>query len=336
MFSKAKTADLLKKFAKVDINDIQDANLRAKAKGLKAKQGGFTLLELLVVVAILAAIAGTATIALQDTDARASAAAHVAMMDELNKGIRTFRVLNKNTLPSGFDSMIQDATGDFGATGGQYITVGAASEALSILDLPVGAAEIMNAGGIESLQYINTTLTPADSPVDCSNLEDVIASRANAVVAGNIFLAPAANGCGYTWNNVDSDDILDGYQLNGAPKVAVWTGGYERVMGEAGQGFDAAGYADDDRPALMAVGLGPSSNLFNANDLGGMTSVPVYRHVSETEYNRFIALFNIGTLNAAGDAITAGDQVTLTAIVDGAGDTKEEELGEWDGTRNTI
>ena len=35
-----------------------------------AKQAGFTLLELLIVVAILAAIAGTATIALQDTDAR--------------------------------------------------------------------------------------------------------------------------------------------------------------------------------------------------------------------------------------------------------------------------
>ena len=41
----------------------------------KADQRGFTLLELLVVVAILAAIAGTATIALQDTDMRASAAA---------------------------------------------------------------------------------------------------------------------------------------------------------------------------------------------------------------------------------------------------------------------
>jgi hypothetical protein len=30
------------------------------------------------------------------------------------------------------------------------------------------------------------------------------------------------------------------------------------------------------------------------------------------------------------------EQVQLVSIVDGAGDTKEEELGEWDGTRNTI
>lgn len=327
---------LMARFAQVEESQIQDAELRAKFRNLKGKQSGFTLLELLVVVAILAAIAGTATIALQDTDARASAAAHVAMMDELNKGIRTFRVLNKNSLPSGFDSLIQTTTNDTSFTGAAVLGV-AAIEDVTPLVLPAGAAEILAAGGIESLQYAHAdAASNPDGAEDCSDMSALIASRGNAVVAGNIFLSPAANGCGYTWNNTDTDADPDVWGLNGTPQVMVWTGGYERVMGEAGAGFDAAGYAGDDRPALMAVGLGPSSTLFNANDLGGMTSVPVYRHVSETEYNRFVALFNIGTLNAAGDAITAGDQVALTAIVDGAGDTKEEELGEWDGTRNTI
>jgi prepilin-type N-terminal cleavage/methylation domain-containing protein len=332
MFSNLKALELVKKFSTVEVNDIQDAKLRKQAKKLKSKQGGFTLLELLVVVSILAAIAGTATIALQDTDARASAAAHVAMMDELNKGIRTFRVLNKNSLPTGFDSLIQDATGDFGATAGAYVEIGAAVDALTVVDMPVGVAEILAAGGITSLQYINTTLTPADSPVNCASLEAVVASRANAVVAGNIFMSPAGNGCGYTWQNVDSDAAA-GFQMTGAPKMAVWNGGFERVLGGAGIGFDTDA---TDGPVLMAVGLGPSSSLFNANDLGGLTSVPVYRHVSGTEYNRFIALWNVGTYTDNAGAFVAGDQVTLTAIVDGAGDTKEEELGEWDGTRNTI
>lgn len=85
----------------------------------------------------------------------------------------------------------------------------------------------------------------------------------------------------------------------------------------------------------MATGVGPSSSLFDASALGGMTSVPVYRHVSETEYNRFIALWEIGTYDGSGEIVVA-DQPSLAAIVDGAGDTKEEELGEWDGTRNTI
>jgi hypothetical protein len=202
----------------------------------------------------------------------------------------------------------------------------------------------MNAGGITSLQYYDIASDPADAGT-CADVDDLIASRANHVVAGNIFLSEDANGCGATWSNVDADGTTAGFQLNDAPKVAIWTGGYERVMGEAGQTFDNTAIATDgaditagveDAPVLMAVGFGPSSTLFNANDLGGMTSVPVYRHVSGTQYNRFIGLFNIGTVGAGGTGWAANDQVVLSAIVDGAGDTKEEELGEWDGTRNTI
>ena len=81
-------------------------------------------------VPILAAVAGTAAIALKDTDARASAAAHVAMMDELNKGIQTYRVLQRNVLPDRFDSLMVSATPDMaGAT---------AAEPLSILGFEVG------------------------------------------------------------------------------------------------------------------------------------------------------------------------------------------------------
>ena len=131
---------LMARFADVKENEIQDAELRSKFRNLKAKQGGFTLLELLVVVAILAAIAGTATIALQDTDSRASAAAHVAMMDELNKGIRTFRVLNRTNglvYPNNLDSLIQTATSPVPATpvDGDLLEV-AAIEDVELVALP--------------------------------------------------------------------------------------------------------------------------------------------------------------------------------------------------------
>jgi prepilin-type N-terminal cleavage/methylation domain-containing protein len=356
MFSKAKIAQLKAKFSSIDTNDISDSGLRAKAARLKAKQGGFTLLELLVVVAILAAIAGTATIALQDTDARASAAAHVAMMDELNKGIRTFRVLNKNTLPTGFDSLIQTSVSD-ATTDAETLTV-AAIEDVAVMTLPATVAAVMNAGGINSLQYVGTHLDAdgGDSTNTCAGIagvvaaagtgpEAIISSRANAVVAGNIFMSPTANGCGYTVNYDDAGAATVAGVGIAASSVAIWTGGYERVLGSAGTTFDGTAIAVTagaisggvaNAPVLLAVGLGPSSSLFNANDLGGLTSVPVYRHVSGTEYNRFVALFNIGSVNATVDGIDPVDQVALTAIVDGAGDTKEEELGEWDGTRNTI
>jgi hypothetical protein len=162
----------------------------------------------------------------------------------------------------------------------------------------------------------------------------MIASRGNAVVAGNIFLSPAANGCGGAHEIINTTNVM------------VWAGGSERITGQFRENDFApadntavatsdATALNTDAPIYMAVGVGPSSTLFDKANIGSMTTVPVYRHVSETEYNRFTALFHIANVSGAGTYAPV-DQVLLTAIVDGAGDTKEEELGEWDGTRNTI
>jgi prepilin-type N-terminal cleavage/methylation domain-containing protein len=302
-----------------------------------SKKDGFTLLELLVVVAILAAVAGTASIALKDTDARASAAAHVTMMDEINKGIRTYRVLKKNELPSRFDSLIQtpttgDATAGVGLSNAGFSIAADGTGDAFLAEIPAGVQSIMADGGISSLQYVDTTLTPNDSTTDCSDLFAVINSRANAVVAGNIFMSPAANGCGFS------------QEMDGTPAKGVWwQGGSERLTGQpdvdadgvALVEFNGANLATATGNAYLLTGVGPSSTLFDANSLGGMTTVPIYRHVAKDQYGRFIAVWNVGKYNGAG-AIVAGDQCELVAIVDGALDTKEEELGEWDGTRNTI
>jgi len=299
----------------------------------RQRQRGFTLLELLVVVAILAAIAGTAAIALQDTDARASAAAHVAMMDELDKGTRTYRVLNKNQYPDRFDALlgidgttISDMMGDVLA-----IERPADLAELTLTDEMVDAlADI----GITELRYIDQTAAGCE---DEAALTATIASRANAVVAGNIFLSTAANGCGTSVTDLGDVDGSDGNAT-----VFTWTGGNERITGNPDEvDWDGAADAATDIGAkiYMAVGYGPSSTLFDKSELGGMTTVPVYRHVSETQYPRFVALIHVGNVvddGAGNPVVEAVDQVLLVNVVDGAGDTKEEELGEWDGTRNTI
>jgi len=344
----------------------------------KRNNDGFTLLELLVVVAILAAIAGTATIALQDTDARAAAAAHVAMMDELNKGVGIFRVLQRNVLPNNLDSLMSvtgdtyallpnqpgeilgieapasDDMGDLGAFTVDTITVGGVTDGKTIF-------EVMGDIGMTDLRYINIDATGdalPDGVASCAvandNLQNVINDRGNAVVAGNIFNGPAGSGCGISVE-LDTDD---------PPAVALWTGTAERILGPGDYGtFKVAssesgapvvlapavleGTAKDGEvgvaaPIMLAVGFGPSSDLFNVQKLGGMTSVPVYRHVNPDQYNRFIGLFQIATAySGAAGAYSAGsiqavDMITFLGVVDGAGDTKEEELGEWDGTRSTI
>lgn len=300
--------------------------MKSLLEAKKRNQDGFTLLELLVVVAILAAIAGTATIALKDTDARASAAAHVTMMDELNKGIATYRVLQRNTYPNRFDSLMQTAT-DSAAAVPLTILGFDAADGYVTGELSVGVQTIMEEAGIKELRYVNTTLT--GDGFTCTNPEATVTSRDNDVVAGNIFMSPAANGCGQS-ATIDGDAATPVLH-----DVLYWNGGTERLTGQQDPAGAASDYNDEGNYAYLLTGIGPSSSLFDANTLGGMTTVPVYRHVKPAEYNRFIAVWNVGTYDDTGAIVPAG-QLDLTAIVDGALDTKEEELGEWDGTRNTI
>ncbi|MEM7058488.1 MAG: type II secretion system protein [Pseudomonadota bacterium] len=302
---------------------------------IRREQGGFTLLELLVVVGIMAAVAGTATLALQDTTARASAAAHVLMMDELNEGTRTFRVLNGNQYPNNFDSLLATDTPGDATAAVQFSNLGGANAGssyneaegdLGLFALTAGLVGVLNDIGITELQYVDTSLDPADDGT-CADVQALINSRGNAVVAGNLFLTPAANGCGFAATIAAGDQIL------------LWAGGEERVTGQPVETgiveYDGTNLASATSTAFMVVGFGTASTLFDGNTLGGMTSVPVYRHVAQDQYNRMLGLFEIGTFDGAG-GITPVDQVSIVTVIDSAGDTKEEELGEWDGTRNTI
>lgn len=294
---------------------------------------GFTLLELLVVVAILAAIAGTATIALKDTDARASAAAHVTMMDELNKGINTYRVLKRNELPSRFDSMLAYDGTNYVDPGCLGFDIG---DGNAIAAIPTEVQQIMLDSGMAQLMYIDTTALPegaVSGATDCTPtyIQALISSRSNNVVAGNIFMSPDANGCGEA---LDLDSNGDG-TADAAVSGLWWTGFCTRLTGQ--DPSDDSAYNADGNHAYLMTGVGPSCTLFDTTTLGGMTTVPIYRHVKPNEYGRFIAVWDVGVYNSTvTSGIVTDGQPELIAIVDGALDTKEEELGEWDGTRNTI
>lgn len=321
------------------------------AKSGKLGNKGFTLLELLVVVAILAAIAGTATIALKDTDARASAAAHVAMMDELNKGIGTYRVLQRNAFPNNLDSLMEVAKG----AADNKAAVRAGKSTAGDLDkelfdwpeddvlygaLPDKLVKYMDEAGITHMQYVERTDDPAatfDDGLTCaSSLRELINSRGNDVVAGNIFLGDKpgkdANGCGKR------------LALEDGSKATFWKGTSERLVGHpdyAADGVTVLGQGKKGTYVYLLTGLGPAATLFDQNALGGMTTVPVYRHVKPDQYNRFIAVWNVGkcSADAANDDTLCAftpQRIELAAIIDGALDTKEEELGEWDGTRSTL
>jgi prepilin-type N-terminal cleavage/methylation domain-containing protein len=325
-------AELKSKLQTVDAAAVKSRGLRRKFEKIRAKEGGFTLLELLVVVAILAAIAGTATIMLQDTDRKGAAAAHVAMMDELSKGIQTYRVLNGGVYPDIWDSLLASADGSM--TGAAKLAI-VSDDLAGNLDFAatVNTAEVaaLNAAGIHLVRVVNTssTIPGYAGTASCANdltdtgIQALINDKSNDVTPQNIFRIPEANGCG----DAAHHELADG------DTVAEWTGGPERV------GVPIGAPAGTNR--LVAFGIGPDSTLFEPTRIGAMSNSPVYRHVASDEYNRFIVLFNLNpTLQVWEDGTgyvhkAGGGQVSFQAIIDGAGDTKDEELGEVDNVRPT-
>ena len=322
-------AQLKSKVQAIDASAVKGRDLRRKFEKVRNKQGGFTLLELLVVVAILAAIAGTATVMLQDTDRKASAAAHVAMMDELSKGIQTFRTMN-NAFPDNWDSLMQVATPTTAYTDAKPLVL--LSEDLAGTDGSIGAgtlttkeAEALAAVGIKNVRVVagGTKVGGGTDGAECvvtskETLQALINDKSNDLVAQNVYRRASANGCG-----LDSPATL----ADGSPVMLWKTAANLRVNAHmSGETVNGVTLAADDR--LVAFGVGPDSTLFDPAYNGALSNVPVYRHVEPDEYNRFVVLFKV-----SGSGVS--DKAAFQAIVDGAGDTKDEELGELDGTRGT-
>lgn len=305
-------AELKTKIETIDASAVKGRGLRRKLETMKRKQGGFTLLELLVVVAILAAIAGTATTMLQDTDRKGAAAAHVAMMDELSKGIQTFRVLNQGNYPNKWDSLMRSADGTLTAAAiASEIIEDTLESMLQAVPTPdLAEVNALANVGITQLRVISSAGVPlgvtAATPCSAANIVATIEDKSNNVTPQNIFRPAAANGCGVTGDaTIAATTPLVRWVAAQNPRVNA-----------------------DTADVIYAFGVGPDSTLFRPDIIGALSNVPVYRHVANNEYNRFVVLFKAAGTGVKGQAI-------FQAIVDGAGDTKDEELGEVDNVRST-
>ena len=263
---------------------------------------------------------------LHDTDKKAFAAAHVAMMDGLAKGIVNFQQLNGGNYPNNWDSLTTSATGVLAATA---VPSNLLNEALSsqLAEHVLTATEndALQAVGITEVRVLNEAITHLVDGVAtaCANPTGndpavpadfntgarlIINSKTNDVTSQNIFRAVTANGCGAAV----SPTIADGNAL------LMWMGGNARVNAAAGD-------------MLIALGAGPDTTLFTAANYGALTNTPIYRHVAGNEYNRFVVLFNV----TSDSTKPTNGKATFQAIIDGAGDTKDEELGEFDNVRPT-
>lgn len=92
-------------FRKADLSVIKDEQLRNKAKKLQGKEKGFTLLELLVVITLIAILATGALIAYEDVGEAAEAASAGNAAATIDRAIRTYRAV-ENVYPNQWDNLV--------------------------------------------------------------------------------------------------------------------------------------------------------------------------------------------------------------------------------------
>lgn len=296
---------------------------------LKKQQSGFTLLELLVVVAILAIVAGGLIVAydgLEKRSALAEASHGIAATDNAVRSFTTLRGVAPNKLDSLLAAVPGDGTQSPAAITNPAVEVAILSGSLAgkIAPAALTAAQrvsLANAG-ITTLRYIDAAgnvtgagpfaLTTLAADGTAASVGDIT----KADIPVRIFDVPR-EGAGKNRGRGYSHTLADG------DTVSVWS------PGAGGINNTKLGAAATD--VLIAFGLGNNSTITQidptARGDAHLSTVPTYPDVSKQEYSRYVLLCNVGPLGSE------FPKARLQAMVDAKGDFLDEELAEASGQK---
>lgn len=114
---------MVSRFRNADFSGVQDPAMRAKAQTLQAKQKGFTLLELLVVITLLAILATGALVAYDGAGEKAQSSKAANTIAVLDQGVRAYRAVSQK-YPDQWDNLADPVDAISPAGGDEYIPEG--------------------------------------------------------------------------------------------------------------------------------------------------------------------------------------------------------------------
>lgn len=342
------------KFKNANVSIIKDDVMRAKAQKLQAKQKGFTLLELLVVITLLATLSTAALVAYDGVGENARDASAATAVNTLEGSLRNYRSI-VGEYPEQFDNL---ANVDALLTGGAMDLMsdqtqqffGQLTITAAAADAGTGqAAAIFNSlkeAGLEELQSVQNgtdwdvgyvpnlamnesyseTNTLPGSEIEFTDSgtmefdENDIATNTFTNVALSIVPSGADTGlgdCG-VFTASDLEFSFDGVAVDTNANLNLITDGLE----------------SDGCDLVVALGIGkevPGATLGQPVEIAQVPTVGTNNINPKDNYARAIALFYVGS-DGSDDSIPDGtiseseifDTARLIAVVDGEGRTIDE------------
>ena len=277
------------KFRKADLSVVKDENLRVKGQKLQAKEKGFTLLELLVVIALLAVIATGALIAYENVGDNAQAAAGANSAATIDRAIRTYKAV-EGVYPNQWDNLAVDSA----ASAVPFLPESALSFLAAWDTSAATSAGLIGAlenSGIEELQTINGTgplaanVSPNRAHNESTNPGDGVTTGATEVeledgdLPGFLSVVPNAV-CSF-----------ESYPTATFDSTALTSNEIQNSYADLLEG--------DECHAVVALGFGGDAAASTALSNVAIAQSPTYARQGEvdpnTEYSRFIGLFVVAT-----------------------------------------
>ncbi len=367
MLSKTEQKAVLSQFAQLPLDQIPSRKLRRQARYLRSKQGGFTLLELLVVITIVAVMGGLAIGAFGDKTSKAAKSSATNSLASLDSAVRGFQA-TAGVLPNNLDTLVcaePTATAlsnaaDFGGTSDLPGVGGGMGAKLNgkmdLRNLTTGMTNALASAGIGTLRY--GLIVGTDSACDTLDGAAIPAPAAlTSVDFGAGFNAPAPGT--YPNGSLASVDIpnrgFDAPVAGGSNRGrgfaanigtgSTYTGGAATVPvqvwqrgGNGANNIKVGGSAND---VLVTFGLGNNASIITDPANAALASAAFYADVGKDKYGRYMMLVKVGTAAAAGASITqteldAGSALTkarFLTMIDARGDFLDEEYAESTGQK---
>ncbi len=284
---------------------------------------GFTLLELLIVIAIIAAIAGVAVAAYEGLDQQAEKGQATFNIAAVDRAIRTFKVANNGAYPDDYDALVTNGGPPaFYAGMSPKVTSGSppASPKLQLHTLQAREVAALANAGIRNLRFIDTAGGQPNAVGTIPNRDFDLPGRGKGIST------PIAAGTTVCRINPARLRDIAGYPLASATSADV----------------------------VLVFGVGNNCTLVRnegsglATFSGGLSEAPIYASAGKNQYSRFLALYVVtrdfngdGTIaDADGDGIIEqeGDEgspvvAQFVAVLDTFGDWYDEEYAEYTGQK---